>query len=61
MPNRHGSEKFAKIFMKSETAKELDFSYNYIQCFGEGNKTKSCAVIFDDSGRSYRNVEKKQG
>ena len=33
--NSYGSEKFVKIFMKSETAKELDSSYNCKQCFGE--------------------------
>ena len=31
----YGSEKFVKIFMKSETAKELDSRYNCKQCFGE--------------------------
>lgn len=31
----YGSEKFVKVFMKSETAKELDSSYNCKQCFGE--------------------------
>lgn len=33
--NGYSSEKFVKIFMKSETAKELDSSYNCKQCFGE--------------------------
>ena len=33
--NGYGSEKFVKTFMKSETAKELDSSYNCKQCFGE--------------------------
>lgn len=33
--NGYGSEKFVKSFMKSETAKELDSSYNCKQCFGE--------------------------
>lgn len=33
--NGYGSEKFVKAFMKSETAKELDSSYNCKQCFGE--------------------------
>lgn len=33
--NSYGSEKFVKAFMKSETAKELDSSYNCKQCFGE--------------------------
>lgn len=31
----YGSVKFVKAFMKSETAKELDSSYNCKQCFGE--------------------------
>ena len=31
----YGSEKFVKVFMKSETAKELYSSYNCKQCFGE--------------------------
>ena len=31
----YGSGKFVKVFMKSETAKELDSSYNCKQCFGE--------------------------
>ena len=31
----YGSEKFVKVFMKSETAKELDSRYNCKQCFGE--------------------------
>jgi len=33
--NGYGGEKFVKSFMKSETAKELDSSYNCKQCFGE--------------------------
>ena len=33
--NGYGSEKFVKSFMESETAKELDSSYNCKQCFGE--------------------------
>ena len=33
--NGYGSEKFIKTFMKSETAKALDSSYNCKQCFGE--------------------------
>ena len=31
----YGSNKFIKTFMKSETARELDSSYNCKQCFGE--------------------------
>ena len=47
--NGYGSEKFVKSFMKSETAKELDSSYNCKQCFGE-------EYLFDEVIERVRNI-----
>lgn len=50
--NGYGSEKFVKIFMKSETAKELDSSYNCKQCFGE-------EYLFDEVIENARDIFKE--
>lgn len=47
--NGYGSEKFVKSFMKSETAKELDSSYNCKQCFGE-------EYLFDEAIERVGNI-----
>lgn len=50
--NGYGSEKFVKTFMKSETAKELDSSYNCKQCFGE-------EYLFDEVIENARDISKE--
>lgn len=50
--NGYGSEKFVKTFMKSETAKELDSSYNCKQCFGE-------EYLFDEVIENARDIIKE--